>query len=476
MRRPSVTTAARSLAAKHQSESAINRGSASDLSRSVRRLLALVVAVVAVASAGAPSAIGQNPACHVVPDKRAFPTTISLGQTVTVTLSLSGTCPTVEKKADVVLVIDRSGSMAGIGSGPGGGTKLDSAKDAASAFVDEIDVSLVRVAVIAFDFRPEALVSFTDDRSVAKAVIAGITVGGGSSNTSTNIVGALREAHTLATGPDRRPDAAGVVVFLTDGMHTVTSPPLSDIDGVIADVRTADIAVYTIGLGSDAERWLLRRIAGRDSRYYHSPTPAELSGVYIEIAHRIAATLLIDSIEIVDEVPPNMRYVTSSAIPPAYYDAARRTLEWTLYDIPASGELAHYVLEPQETGIHPTNVRAEGDYIDGHGIAGKVTFPIPEVTITAPSENPQCVCRVTERKVPGPVIAAALADPQSVYGWNLLVDEGKPGAPPYPMPAHDDPPNPRRTCLDVVNRGVPWHPLFNSTIWRAGCSLGPPSQ
>jgi hypothetical protein len=439
--------------------------------------IATLTTIVAIALASAPPAFGQNPPCRLVPDKQAAPSAITLGESVTVTLSIGGTCPTVEKKADVVLVVDRSGSMAGLGSGPGGRTKLDSAKDAASTFVDEIDVSLVRVAVIAFDARPETLVAFTDDRSTLKTEIGGITVTtGGSSTAGTNIVGALREAYDLEIGPDRRTDADGVVVFLTDGMHTVSSPPLSDIDAAIADVRSADIAVYTIGLGSDAERWLLRRMAGRDSRYYHSPTPAELSGVYVEIAHRIAATVLVDTIAIVDEVPSNMRYVTSSASPPAYYDAGRRTLEWTLYDIASPGVVAQYLLQPQEIGTHPTNVKAEGSYVDGLGSSGRLTFPVPMVTVTAPSQSAQCVCRITERKVPLAAISAALADPGSVYGWNLLADEGKPGSPPYPTPGYDRPPNPRRTCLDIVNRGVPWHPLFNSTIWRAGCSLGPPSQ
>jgi len=53
------------------------------------------------------------------------------------------------------------------------------------------------------------------------------------------------------------------------------------------------------------------------------------------------------------------------------------------------------------------------------------------------------------------------------------MDEGKPGSPPYPTPGHDAPPNSRRTCLDLWNRNIRYHPLFNPPVWRAGCVIGP---
>jgi len=71
------------------------------------------------------------------------------------------------------------------------------------------------------------------------------------------------------------------------------------------------------------------------------------------------------------------------------------------------------------------------------------------------------------------ILADAAADPNNFYGWNLLMDEGKPGAPPYPTPGHDRPPNSRRTCLDLWNRNIRYHPLFNPPVWRAGCVIGP---
>ena len=98
---------------------------------------------------------------------------------------------------------------------------------------------------------------------------------------------------------------------------------------------------------------------------------------------------------------------------------------------------------------------------------------MPIVEVVPGETGAGCVCRITHSKAPSAAIAYALANPEQIWGWNRLLDEGKPGAPPYPTPGHDAPPNPRRTCLDIWNRGIPYHPLFNSVVWRAGCTEGP---
>ena len=101
-----------------------------------------------------------------------------------------------------------------------------------------------------------------------------------------------------------------------------------------------------------------------------------------------------------------------------------------------------------------------------------------------------CVCRIiyqpwkvatAERP---PILATAAAqvaqvmadhssDPPGYYGLNDLLNPNVPGSPPFPTPGFDEPPNPRRACLDLTNRNLRYHPLFNRPIWRAGCLIGP---
>ena len=70
-----------------------------------------------------------------------------------------------------------------------------------------------------------------------------------------------------------------------------------------------------------------------------------------------------------------------------------------------------------------------------------------------------CVCDTARREVPPAVIAAALANPNSVYGWRHPLDPGKPISPA----------NPLRECLNIRNPSLHYEPVGNPIIWRVGC-------
>ena len=87
----------------------------------------------------------------------------------------------------------------------------------------------------------------------------------------------------------------------------------------------------------------------------------------------------------------------------------------------------------------------------------------PPTDVPAPTATPLAidpgVCDWLYGRVPRVVIDAALADPQRVYGWN------KPQNPNAPV----SPFNPLRRRLSLSNRGVPYHPISNPVIFKAGC-------
>ena len=110
------------------------------------------------------------------------------------------------------------------------------------------------------------------------------------------------------------------------------------------------------------------------------------------------------------------------------------------------------------------------------------TPPTPTDTATPTPDSPlvgHCICRViyqpwkVTRAERAEILANVAADPNIYFGWNELLDPGKPGSPPYPTPGYDRPPNSRRVCLDLWNRNIRYHPLFNRPIWRVGCVIGP---
>lgn len=403
--------------------------------------------------------------CTVRVDKTAAPGTIRLGETVTVTLEVEGTCPPRDTIADVVLVIDRSYSMRT--------DKLDAAKAAALDFVNGVDLTFVQVAVVAISERPRVLQSLSSDRPTLLAAISAIAP-----ETGTNLVDAFDLAARELTGALARPAADKVIVFMTDGRHR-SGPDISAIWPLHTAATAAGIEIYAIALGSDADRDLLRRIATDAGHFYDSPTPAELAAIYRQIAGRVLAPSLLKSARVTDRVPDNMDYVRGSGSPvEPTVSPDGKTLTWTLADVKEPGTSLHYQVRPRESGTWPTNVSADLIYTDGFDHDGSLPFPVPTVRVTNPSAGP-CICRTLYlpwRVSAGDrarILALAAAQPDRYYGWNLKADENKPGAPPYPEPGYDAGPNPRRTCLDLRNQNVPYHPWYNQPVWRAGCLVGP---
>lgn len=441
-------------------------------------VLAGLGAAFAAPAAGVPARAQAPAECSLTVDKTALPTTIWLGETVTVTLSIGGTCPAKEVKADVVLAIDRSSSMERY-------NKLTSARAAAKSFIDTINPSLVHVGIVAFDDVAESIAYLTGDQAALRAAVDGIR-----SDTGTNLVDGLDEARKMLASAGARPDARPVIIFMTDGKHSVNNPPISDLPRVIAQVRAAGILVYSIGLGpsSEVDEANLRLMASDPSKFLRSPTASELNDIYVHLAGRLEATVLMEDVFIVDELPADMTFVPGSGIvtgtglpmePTVSPDG--RTLTWRLVAVPLPPPILGlaYRVRPTVTGVRPTNVEAHADVTDGFGVRHALVFPIPRVTVLAPATptptplptatpppDAMCVCRVTRNKVPQSVIDAALANPAKVYGWLNPLNPNVPG----PV----EPPNPPRMCLDLLNRGRPFHPLFNSVIWRAGCLIGPP--
>ncbi|MFQ5459747.1 MAG: TolB family protein, partial [Anaerolineae bacterium] len=86
-------------------------------------------------------------------------------------------------------------------------------------------------------------------------------------------------------------------------------------------------------------------------------------------------------------------------------------------------------------------------------------LPPAEVATPTPPPARECVCSWLRGRVPGAVIADALANPDRYFGWR---QPRNPGLPPGPA-------NPPRECLSLENRGVAYHPVYNRPIWRVGC-------
>lgn len=304
--------------------------------------------------------------CDLQPDKSAAPSPVRAGRPVTVTLRVQGDCPSESLPLDVVLVVDRSGSMEG--------PKIEAARSVGADFAAELDFRKARAATVLFASQPELTQVLTDDAAAVIRGVAQARAGGG-----TNIADALALAGDELAGPRAQPDGRKAVVLLTDGKPDGGMDPRGRALGQANSLRATGVTVYAIGLGADVDGALLGQIAGDPSRYFQAPSAAELAGIYRLIARRLLSDRLLRAIAIEDEVPDNMRYVVGSSVPPANWDG--HVLRWQLGPTPTEGLTLHYQVEPLQAGVWPTNVRAAGRYTDGVGYQGELVFPVPVVEV-----------------------------------------------------------------------------------------------
>jgi Ca-activated chloride channel homolog len=181
---------------------------------------------------------------------------------------------------DVVLVLDRSGSMRG--------WKMVAARRAAARIVDTL-TSTDRFAVFTFDNMVEqpptlatGLIAATDrHRFRAVEHLAAVAARGG-----TELLGPLREALALLAGspPERDP----VLVLVTDGQVGNEDQILAELDAGLAGVR-----VHTVGIDQAVNAGFLGRLASAGSgRCELVESEDRLDEAMDRIHHRISAPVV----------------------------------------------------------------------------------------------------------------------------------------------------------------------------------------
>ena len=213
-----------------------------------------------------------------------------------------------ETPVDVILAVDRSGSMHDE-------DKIGQAKNAAEEFFSHIGaqdqgayVSFANEATNPID---QPLTDNVDriKRAVARTIIH--TDGLQFTNIADAIRRAIDEFATMRHNVDARP----ILVLLTDG---IPNRPL-DANGkgseefaseaalqVANEAKKDNIALYTIGLGSDLNAQLLQSLATSPEYYYQAASGSELNKIYEQIATAICKKnpSIIEIIPRVNDVVP----------------------------------------------------------------------------------------------------------------------------------------------------------------------------
>jgi len=194
---------------------------------------------------------------------------------VTVTLAQACLAP-----IDVMLIIDRSGSMKFDGIDPE--QPLTQAKSGAATFIDGLSPLTDKAGVVTYSAATTLNSALSSDLFAVKSSFASVAAAGG-----TNISEAINKATEEMTA-NGRIGTKHVMILLSDGVPEVEG--VSTAAASAAAVTQSSIAkslgtvIYTIGLGAHVNPTLMKQIASQPSNYYFAPTGADLTAIYQSIA------------------------------------------------------------------------------------------------------------------------------------------------------------------------------------------------
>ena len=185
-----------------------------------------------------------------------------------------------------VLVMDVSGSMAWRWKG---GIKIDSAKQAALQFIEEVaneprlPGTSHRIGVVIFSGSGSLVLPLTEDYAHARQVI--INLGTASStNLGAGLVTALQEL-------DKVPTAQRFVILLSDGETNTGLSRQQILSGPVVGARQKRICIHTVAFGDpgDIDEDFLRKIAAGSGcgSYNYAASGFQLFGTYVKIRHAI---------------------------------------------------------------------------------------------------------------------------------------------------------------------------------------------
>jgi Mg-chelatase subunit ChlD len=202
-----------------------------------------------------------------------------------------------EKPSDIVLLLDRSGSMASLGASPP--EPLNTAKIAAVSFIEQLSPK-DKIGMVSFAAKPKEPieVNLTSDFTSAKTAVASIGIEA-SSTQYTNIYEALHSGWQELISGRADENFSKVIVLLTDGVaNNPTNPEgKTEADDIkyaedlaikeSSDMKKDGLTIYTIGLGDKINESFLKTIASQDQNYFFAPSAANLETIYKNISSDI---------------------------------------------------------------------------------------------------------------------------------------------------------------------------------------------
>ena len=309
-----------------------------------------------------------------------------------VTLALTAAPDIIANPTDIVLALDRSGSMTG--------TPLANMKLGAKTFIDIIAETTngakdgqigsgSRIGIVSFATTAVDDTQLITSVDTLKGAVDALTAGG-----KTNHGDAFTKATQLF---DPSSSNTKVIVMFTDGNTTADSPPAP----IAAAARAQGITIYCIGLiGSDGlDINALNNWASDPDASHVAVTPdaADLEELFAELAANISKTGATN-IQIDETVNPD--FVIKSILSPTKGSATmidNHSLKWTIPELGVSASesaILEFIVQHTAQTSGTKLVNQSITYSDAEN--NVVTFPAPTVAV-------ECEIVVNPEPCPTPV-------------------------------------------------------------------------
>ncbi|MEK4629845.1 MAG: IPT/TIG domain-containing protein [Psychrobacillus sp.] len=288
--------------------------------RTILIVMALIISSILPYSASASNLVGSD---LVNITKTVDVTSLVEGDIANVTISVKGTPKdsTYVRPNDVILIIDKSGSMEQ-------DNRINAAKDATKEFIDLMDLTKHQVGIV--DFASSApSYPLTTDATAAKNYVDTIQSGGGTATGE-----AVRAATAMLA--NHRPEAQPTIVILTDGAANNTSDALASANAA----KDAGIIFYSIALlgpnedpTASAPNQLLKDMATSRDHHHFVLGSVGLSDVYKRIVEEIGLASAYN-VKLTDTISPEFEIVPGSYdnnIPKP--EVTGNTLEWNIQEL-----------------------------------------------------------------------------------------------------------------------------------------------
>ena len=189
--------------------------------------------------------------------------------------SVDATATYIER--DVVLVVDRSGSMRG--------SKINDLVSAINIFVATLNATPVdeRVGLASYNDQASQDVQLTENLGLISTAMGNLPVGG-----FTSISRGMRAGESIMNNSRSRDFVERTMIVMTDGRHNRGPEPRT----VAQSLAANGVQIHTITFGGNADLARMREVAQiGGGRHFHALTGDQLREIYREIALTLSTVM-----------------------------------------------------------------------------------------------------------------------------------------------------------------------------------------